>query len=223
MKRNVFRVPEHFTYFLLILTLLYSCTKDRKLSDIPPPTVGEVTVIAHWNFNNVTGQEVLNPSSSVNSSYLKFHGNSAELNFCNGGTVSCYEDVADGSLTNLLDGDVLGNALRLRNPCSHLDIHVGTNGYRELHLSYAVKRTGSGAQSNQILYSSDGVTFSAAGLENTSFTITEEYELITVDFKNIPALNNNPTAVIRILFADGNTNSSGNNRMDNLIISAKPF
>ena len=121
----------------------------------------------------------------------------------------------------MLEDEVPGTALRLRNPCSHLDILINSIGYRDLKLSYACKRTGSGAQTSELLYSTDGVTFSSASLEENSFTVIEEYELISLDFSKIQGLNNNSEAIIRIQFKDGNNNSSGNNRLDNIRILAK--
>jgi hypothetical protein len=102
-----------------------------------------------------------------------------------------------------------------------LDIEINTQNYKDLVLSYAIKRTGSGAQINEVQYSSDGVTFISAGLTDNVFVITEDYQLVAVDLSNAASLNNNATARIRIMFMDGNNNSSGNNRMDNLMVTAK--
>jgi hypothetical protein len=208
--------------FTLILMWFASCTKDRELPNLPPPTIGEESVIAHWNFNNSSSPtELMTANFAINSGFLRFFGNAGELDYCNGGNISCFEEVSDGTTVNMLDNETPGAALRLRNPCSHLDIHINSLGYRELKISYACKRTGSGAQTNEIEYSTDGVTFSSVGLSDNSFTITEDYDIIELNLSSIAGLNNNPDAVIRISFKDGNNNGSGNNRLDNLVILAK--
>ena len=219
-----FKVKDLVIILFLVFSsfFLEGCTKDRVLPELPPPSVGEETVLAHWNFNTSNTPEVLMTASfAVNSGFLRFYGNVDELNYCDGANVSCFEEVNDGALLNLLEGDATGTALRLRNPCSHLDIHVNSAGYKDLKLSYACKRTGSGAQTTEILYATDGVTFSSTSLNDNIFTVTEEYELISLDLSTIQVLNNNSSAVIRIQFKDGNSNSSGNNRLDNMLILAK--
>jgi hypothetical protein len=210
--------------FTLILLWFSSCTKDRALPQLPPPSIGDETVLAHWNFNQTSTPTILMTANfAVNEGFLRYFGNTDELEYCNGGNVSCFEDVNDGTPLNMLETETPGTALRLRNPGTYLDIQINSLGYRDLKISYACKRTGSGAQTNEIEYSTDGVTFSSAGLVDNSFTISEEYEIIELDLSNASGLNNNPEAVIRINFKDGNSNSSGNNRIDNLILLAKEF
>ena len=210
-------------FFILTLNLI-ACTKDRILPVVPPPTVGDATVIAYWNFNQSANPvELMTANLSVNGGFLSFYGASNELDYCNGNNVSCFEEVSDGTEMNILEGQSAGTALRLRNPCSHLDIRVSTQNYRDLRLSYAVKRTGSGAQSNEIQYSSDGVTFITLGLMENNFSVTEDYTIVDLDLSSASSLNNNSDAVIRIVFTDGNSNVSGNNRMDNLMLTAKPL
>lgn len=219
MKNN--KMKNVLTYTIIGLSF-FACTKDRVLPDIPPPTVGEMTVIGYWHFNQPSSPiELMTANIAANTGFLRFHGSSGELAYCNGANVSCFEEVSDGTELNMLEGSSAGAALRLRNPCTYLDIEINTQNYRDLKLSYAVKRTGSGAQINEVHYSSDGVTFITAGLSDNEFVITEDYELVSIDLSNAASLNNNASARIRIMFMDGNNNSSGNNRIDNLMITAK--
>jgi hypothetical protein len=61
---------------IMILSLL-SCTKDRELPDIPPPTLGEMTVISYWNFNvSSSPVELMTASIAANTGLLRFYGSS---------------------------------------------------------------------------------------------------------------------------------------------------
>lgn len=223
MKSNkIDNMIKDVILYSLTIVAFFACTKDRVLPDVPPPTVGEMTVIGYWHFNQSSSQtELMTANIAANNGFLRYYGSSDELNYCNGANVSCYEGVSDGTELNMLEGSSAGAALRLRNPGDYLDIEINTQNYRDLKLSYAVKRTGSGAQINEVHYSSDGVTFITAGLSDNEFVIAEDYELVSIDLSNAASLNNNASARIRIMFMDGNNNSSGNNRIDNLMITAK--
>lgn len=209
--------------YLFLFLIFGACTKDRVIADIPQDPIevdGDRQVINYWSFNNdEPPTELMMPSFSFTVGQLIYRGNEQQLPYCDGGNQSCWESVNDGTELNAVNGAPAGRALRLRNPASELIIESSTVGFREIELSYAMKRTGSGAQVNAIFYSTDGSNFIFSGVEENVFTITEDYERIIFDVSNIPGLNNNPNVKFKIVFEDGNNNSSGNNRMDNLLIT----
>lgn len=201
--------------------MLFGCTKDRDIN-IPPIMVdGDRTVLAYWHFNNAQEDDILLPEAQINDHFLEFLGVAGVLNYCSGANQSCYETASDLTELNLLDGFQAGTVLRLRNPSDALILHLNTKDYANIELSYAVRRTGNGAKLNQIFYSVDGTNFLNSNLTESSFVIEEEWKLITMDFSNVSAVNDNNNLRIKIDFADGNNNDSGNNRIDNLLITGQ--
>lgn len=130
------------------------------------------------------------------------------------------DEFQHGSELNLHLLEPAGKAARVRNPSVNrtLEFNMPTDGYRNMVFEYAVHRSGSGMLNHEISYSTDGVTFITTDLPQTSFSITEDYQLITIDFTGIEDVNNNPDFIVKITF-DGNTNqSNGNNRFDNITL-----
>ncbi len=213
----MFRIIIYF----IILLLGFSCTKDRIIPQEPTIIDGELAVINFWDFNTTNPSDILIPSESVTKGELTYFGNEIQLEYCDGGNQSCWETVNDGTDLNALETTVSGRALRLRNPADELIISSSTAGFYDIETSFAVKRTGSGAQTLHLFYTTDGSNFGYAGLEENVFTVTEDYQLIELDLTNIAAANNNPQFKLKIVFKDGNNNNSGNTRFDNLLITGK--
>jgi hypothetical protein len=128
-----------------------------------------------------------------------------------------------GTTVNSELNDPAGRALHLsgdvNNGCS-LTWMIDTTGYAFIDIGFGTRRTNTGFNSNQFLYSAD------SGLSWTSFGSPYEpetdYDLQRFDLSVIDALNNNSGTGFRIIF-DGATSYSGNNRIDNLIVSGVPI
>lgn len=191
--------------FFLFLGIIVSCTKDRFIPATPNPTPGVESMIYFWNFNQSNGPEISLPNFSIGFSEMQYTG---------------VWDYTDGTMLNATEGTTPGNALRLRNPAGIFTIKISTLGYEKLKLSYAVMRTNSGAQENVFSYSLDGVNYYQNGIQPERVVVTTDFELKTVDFSSINALNNQNQVFIKIDFNLGHTNESGNNRFDNLIFRA---
>ena len=125
-----------------------------------------------------------------------------------------------GSSLNARLGDAAGQSVTLQggtgnaNNGRNLTLSLSTLGYTNIIVTFASQGTATGFTSNQFQYSLDGVTFidfAAPYAPTTSFT------LFTFDLSAIAGLNNNPNAAFRIVF-NGATSSSGNNRLDNLVV-----
>lgn len=197
----MFRIISLFIFSAILL----ACTKDRFTPLSPNQTSGSEGVIYFWNFNESNGLNISNPSIGIASGEMKYDG---------------VWDYADGTLVNSLDGTTPGNSLRLRNPAGDFVIKISTQGYEKLKLSYAAMRTNSGAQENIFSYSLDGVNYYENGIIPQSVSVNLDFEIKTVDFSSINALNNQSEVYIKIDFNLGHTNASGNNRLDNIIFRA---
>ncbi len=125
-----------------------------------------------------------------------------------------------GSTVNSQSGDPAGQALLLSsyaNNGSSLTWMSSTAGFNSIDVSFATRRTSTGFSDNQFLYSTDSgaswISFGFPYNPSTSFALQH------FDLSGIQEINNNPEAGFRIV-SGGATSSSGNNRIDNLVISA---
>lgn len=203
-----------FSLAILSTILVVSCTKDRfpdpEETNNPGGNSGEA-LMYYWSFNNTSSiQNLIAADISVGTCELSYN--------------AVWDDVSEGSDMNIRNGAAAGSALRLRNPAGDFVIKVSTVGYKNLVMKYAVTRTGNGAQENIISYSINGTDYFTLGLDQNIVTVQEiEYKLCTFDFSAIPSLNNQPEIFIKVAYNLGNTNPSGNNRVDNLTFEGTPI
>jgi hypothetical protein len=91
-------------------------------------------------------------------------------------------------------------------------------GLTDLDISYATRRTSSGFTSQTWSWSTDGDTFTTFQTVD-SITTSSTFDL--KQFSGPAALDNAATAFLRVTF-DGATASNGNNRLDNITLTAVP-
>lgn len=129
-----------------------------------------------------------------------------------------------GTTVNADNSDISGQALALvgqGNNGNYLQATANLTGFQNIGFSFAGQATGTGFKSDTLSYSTDGgATFTQLG---NAFALPASFTAAgstpqTFDFSGITALNNNANAQFRLTF-DGATSASGNNRLDNLIIS----
>ncbi len=170
------------------------------------------TLIHYWHFNNLA-EGVL---TTVAADFSLNQG--AVITYP--GTGTGFLDRTDGTLLNASMGAPAGYGLRVRNPSNtrELIIVAPSTGYRELQLSFAVHRTSSGAQSQQLFYSADGgQNWINVG---EAYIINLDYTGMSFDLSAIEAINNNPNLRFRILFTgEAAAGTTGNNRIDNFSIT----
>ncbi|MBN2243650.1 MAG: PEP-CTERM sorting domain-containing protein [Acidobacteria bacterium] len=92
---------------------------------------------------------------------------------------------------------------------------TGTQGYEAIGVSFAAQRTSTGFLDNLLQYSLDS---GGSWTDYGGFSPGTTFGLQSFDFGAITGLGDNPAAGFRIRF-DGATGSSGNNRIDNLVVS----
>jgi hypothetical protein len=168
-------------------------------------------LIAYWNFNSYDGSATTIPATSGLGSL----------------TISGFPDAnlqnLAGTTVNALGADPAGSSLTLTSNANNgdfLTIAFSMSGFEDLVLTYATRRTSTGFNSDQWAYSIDGLSFTPFGPPVNPTTSTT-FALVTRDFSSIAGLNNDATVYLRYMF-DGATNSTGNNRIDNIQLNASP-
>ncbi|HUE82681.1 MAG TPA: PEP-CTERM sorting domain-containing protein [Pyrinomonadaceae bacterium] len=168
------------------------------------PMPAQADEIAVWNFNNS------DLSISHGAGTLTTNFNLANVLFSFGGTG-----------VNARLGDTAGQSLTLQGGTSlanngrDLTFSVSTVGFTNIIVSFAAQATSTGFNNNQFQYSADGgATFTTFG---GAFGPGISFSTLSFDLSAITVLNNNPNVVFRILF-DGASSSTGNNRLDNIVV-----
>ena len=124
---------------------------------------------------------------------------------------------AAGTSVNARLGDPALQALSLSgiaNNGQSITFSLSTVGFGDIRVSFATQRTSTGFNSNQFQYSLDGLTFINF---QAPYNPAATFSLIAFDLSSVTGLNNNPNAAFRIIF-NGATSSTGNNRLDNLVV-----
>lgn len=154
--------------------------------------------------------------------------NDSDLNVDHGsGTLTSNLNVvnilfAAGTTNNARLGDPAGQALSLQGGTSNanngrnLTFNVSTAGFANIIVSFATQGTSTGFNSNQFQYSLDGINFTDFGPPYTPATAFGTLPLV-FSLVSVAGLNDNPDAAFRIVF-NGATSSTGNNRIDNIVV-----
>lgn len=116
-----------------------------------------------------------------------------------------------------------GNVLRVRNPSQDnwLRIAAPSTGFRDIVISFATTRTSNGAEQQAVSFSSDGGA--SWTLLDASYLVSEldveGYLARTFSLQAFDAANDNPNLMFKVRFlGEGASNSSGNNRFDNISV-----
>ena len=189
-RRLTRRVPFNLIFLLVLL-----------IASAPAAFADELAI---WNFND-SDLNVDHGSGTLTTNF-----NPANVLF------------AAGTTTNARLGHPAGQALSLQggtgtaNNGRNLTFNVSTLGFSNIIVSFASQGTSTGFNSNQFQYSLDGVTFVDFGLPYAPATTFGAASFV-FSLETIAGLNDNPNAAFRILF-NGATTSTGNNRLDNVVV-----
>ncbi len=93
--------------------------------------------------------------------------------------------------------------------------------YENPILTFITRGTSTGFNTHVWEYSTDNVTYSSISISNTANN-TSTWSLKTIDLSAINALDNSTLVYLRLTLS-GATNATGNNRIDNILISATPI
>ncbi len=165
-----------------------------------------------WHFNNLPEGEIM----AVEADFSANEG--AVITYPGQG--EGYMDRTDGILLNSHLQAPAGYGLRVRNPSDtrELILETPSTGYRDIVLSFALRRTANGARQQAVYYSTDGG-------ENWThmgeiYSIEEEYAVHSFDLSEKEEVNDNPELQFRIVFKGEEAgNADGNNRFDNIAVS----
>jgi hypothetical protein len=172
------------------------------------------TLVQYWNFNNSTNEStLLAPTTSLVNTASIVHTSSGTsiIQTTSNTTGQGFETNNE----NARNSDDAGAHLRLNNPIgATLVIALPTTGYQQIVVKYVTMRSGSGAGTQTIEYTTDGSTYNSF----QTVTVNTLPTLTTLDFSSLTTVNNNANFKIRITFAQGDGGTVGNNRFDNLTV-----
>ncbi|TXK52187.1 T9SS type A sorting domain-containing protein [Pontibacter qinzhouensis] len=181
-------------------------------------TASAQTLLHYWSFNNSADQAALLAPTSATVS-------GAAIRHVAGG-ISAIQVTSntgqgfDAENLNARDNNEAGTHLRFNDPIGGaLEFSLPTAGFKDVVVKYATRRSGSGAGTQLINYSTDGTTFQRL---TTLAPADGNPTLQTLDFTDLVAVNDNPDFKIRISFEQGSGGTVGNNRFDNVTLEANP-
>jgi hypothetical protein len=180
------------------------------------------SLLYYWHFNTLDTPVGV---TSINADYSLVAGVIGKFDYTNPIVGEQDMDAFDtGTLLNAQMGEGSGKSVRVRNPSTNrtLDFYVPTNLASGITFTYAVQRSAQGMSENVFSYSIDGTNFITDGLVQNVVTVTTSFVVYSIDFTGIEAVNDNPNFRVRIAF-NGNTTTTGNNRMDNITLMAQSY
>ncbi|MBK1987762.1 hypothetical protein A0J48_009465 [Sphaerospermopsis aphanizomenoides BCCUSP55] len=194
--------------FLSLSPLVLIPTLAVGFTMISPDDVQALTFVDSWNFNSN------NFNSSQGNGTLTSNFAPANINYFPGTTV------------NAVGSDPAGNALVLQAGTSNINngrnitLQFNLSQYSDPILSFATVRTPNGFNNNSVQWSTNGSTFSTAGIIGTNpYIPVSSVSIQTFDFSNVNALDSASTVFFRITF-NGATTATGGNGIDNIQLNA---
>jgi len=200
------------------------------------PAVASAQLAAYWNFNSndlpgggfgyLADPDVfpLAADAGIGNATLSVGGGIVLDTIVNANGDLVYQWILSfgGSTINALFDDEAGGSFSLQggtdvaNNGAYLQIALDMTGLSNLQISYATRGTASGFSTQTWSWSTDGVDF-------TDFVVVEGTNVTSfflVESPVVSELDNASTAYLRLTF-DGATGSTGNNRVDNLVLVAE--
>jgi len=189
---------------------------DNFTLDADPVVLATEQLIHYWNFNNAPSKTaLLTPSASLipGASIAATEPGTTLVDWENG--MGQNFDVQN---LNARNGDMAGTHFRYNFPVpGQITFNLPTTQTTEIVVKYVTRRSGSGAGTQLVEYSTDGVNF----MPVARLTITETPTLQSFNFRDSAGVNNNPNFKIRIQFEATNGGAVGNNRFDNFTVDGK--
>lgn len=172
------------------------------LGDTALNTTNRLERLVAWNFND--GDTVADHGSGIFTNNL-----SGSISYANSGTT-----------INAVTNDVAGNDITISGTANigrYLQFTVDMTGHKDLMLTMAAQRSAAGYDSNVISYAVNG---GAPVIFQNTWTPASSFALASFDFSAVEALNNATSVSIFITFGTNSATGGGNNRFDNIQVSA---
>jgi uncharacterized repeat protein (TIGR02543 family) len=153
------------------------------------------------------------PFSSANVNWRK-----AAMERRNKPTPLNYRSVANGNLpydVNSMRGIQIKEPFQSGTLENQLVLSVSTLGYKKIKVSFAALNELTGVTGIAVDYATNSGTplWTSEGLTTTNYSLASAYQLYTIDFENILAVNNNPDFKIRLRFIGTNLTADSGNRV----------
>lgn len=174
--------------------------------------------IVYWNFNNPTGTPPTawtgNIAGDIGTGSLSMAGWGGGTDLFAGSTINAQGGAAAEESLSLTGG---GSSAPFPGNGTYIQLSFSTTGFENIVVSFATRGTSTGFNSSDWLYSTNGTDFTSLGVSTATRNTT--FALATVDFSAVSAIENASTVYLRYVL-NGATSSSGNNRIDNLLVEA---
>ena len=227
---------------ILILVLFFGGfvvlgSSSQAFSQNVSTSVDPVT-LGYWNQNSndlpaggfgfLANPDVFPQTADIGIATLSVGGGFLETSInSNGEEIYTYIQSFGGSTINALNEDPAGGSISFQggpvtdgsaaNNGSYAQIMVSMVGYENLTISYATRGTATGFNTQTWSWSTDGTSFT--DFETISGTNATSFFLATTEAPS--NLDGVETAYLRVTF-NGATNATGNNRVDNILLTATP-
>lgn len=176
--------------------------------------------VAYWNFNFDIPEEGENWNQPIPAP------------IGNGDIVYTFSEAISlqGTTLNGIDAEESGGSFVPQggtgneNNDEYFTINQSTDGFLNIVLSYALRRSNNGFDTHLIEYTTDGDNW----IEKETIDVSEYTnnwsidQIVVVDFSGIPDVNDNNDFAIRITVS-GATSATGNNRFDNIRMDGIPI
>lgn len=175
-------------------------------------TANAQDIIGYWNFNDNVPESNTNWTQPISATQ-----GDGEITYT---VTEAYS--FSGTSSNSLNGDASGGSFVPRGGSDQVNngesftISASTAGLDEIYVSWANRGTSTGFDSREIQYTTNGTDWISK--ETMSGTLSD-WEVVTVDFSDIPEVNDNPDFAVRVILS-GATSDAGNNRFDNIIVQS---
>ncbi|RUO25479.1 nuclease [Aliidiomarina minuta] len=124
-----------------------------------------------------------------------------------------------GSTANAVSGFPAGGSLSIQGATNNTNngvsvvLRVDTREYQDIQVSWAQRGTGTGFDSRQFSWSTDGASYNLVDVDEGS--LGSSWQVQSYDLSSVSAINDNPVVYFRITL-DGASSANGNNRLDNI-------
>jgi endonuclease I len=174
--------------------------------------------VAYWNFNSLSITTASAPGSGGVPTTIAANQGTGTVSLT--GWTGLVDDFS-GSTINAISPDASGASLSLTSNAgngSYIELQLNLADFGDPVVTFATRGTSTGFNSGVWSYSVGGGAFTTISGVNTAMTSTT-FALATVDLSAINAVDGQANVRLRYTLS-GATNSTGNNRIDNIQVNA---